>query len=33
METRSYVLWITTDQQRWDTLGCLGNPHEWQTCF
>jgi len=21
------ILWITTDQQRWDTLGCLGNPH------
>jgi arylsulfatase A-like enzyme len=21
------VLWICTDSQRWDTLGCLGNPH------
>jgi arylsulfatase len=21
------ILWITTDQQRWDTLGCLGNVH------
>lgn len=20
------ILWICTDQQRWDTLGCLGNP-------
>jgi arylsulfatase A-like enzyme len=24
---RPNILWITTDQQRWDTLGCLGNPH------
>ena len=21
------ILWICTDQQRWDTLGCYGNPH------
>lgn len=21
------ILWITTDQQRWDTIGCLNNPH------
>lgn len=27
METGGNVLWISTDQQRWDTLGCLGNPH------
>ncbi len=20
------ILWITTDQQRYDTLGCTGNP-------
>lgn len=27
MTLRPNILWITTDQQRWDTLGCLGNPH------
>jgi arylsulfatase A-like enzyme len=27
MTFRPNILWITTDQQRWDTLGCLGNPH------
>ncbi|MFW5915600.1 MAG: sulfatase-like hydrolase/transferase, partial [Planctomycetota bacterium] len=21
------ILWITTDQQRYDTIGALGNPH------
>ncbi len=21
------ILWVCTDQQRWDTLGCLGNPY------
>ncbi len=21
------ILWICTDRQRWDTLGCMGNPH------
>jgi arylsulfatase A-like enzyme len=26
MTTRPNVLWICTDQQRWDTLGCYGNP-------
>ncbi len=25
--TRPNILWICTDQQRWDTLGCYGNPH------
>jgi arylsulfatase A-like enzyme len=24
--TAPNILWICTDQQRWDTLGCLGNP-------
>ncbi|MCB0072387.1 MAG: sulfatase-like hydrolase/transferase, partial [Caldilineaceae bacterium] len=24
---RPNILWICTDQQRWDTLGCYGNPH------
>ncbi len=24
---RPNVLWICTDQQRWDTIGALGNPH------
>jgi len=24
---RPNVLWICTDQQRWDTIGSLGNPH------
>lgn len=23
---RPNILWICTDQQRWDTLGCYGNP-------
>ena len=26
-ERRPNILFILTDQQRWDTLGCLGNPH------
>src|SRR3546814_5164565 len=21
------ILWVCTDQQRWDTLGCYGNDH------
>jgi len=25
--TRPNILWICTDQQRWDTIGALGNPH------
>ena len=25
--SRPNILWICTDQQRWDTLGCYGNPH------
>jgi len=25
--TQPNILWICTDQQRWDTLGCYGNPH------
>lgn len=25
--SRPNVLWICTDQQRFDTLGCMGNPH------
>ncbi len=24
--TRPNILWLCTDQQRWDTLGCYGNP-------
>ncbi|MBN2583440.1 MAG: sulfatase-like hydrolase/transferase [Planctomycetes bacterium] len=24
--SRPNILWIVTDQQRWDTLGCYGNP-------
>ncbi|MCK9478207.1 MAG: sulfatase-like hydrolase/transferase [Firmicutes bacterium] len=24
--TKPNILWICTDQQRWDTLGCYGNP-------
>lgn len=24
---RPNVLWYCTDQQRWDTIGTLGNPH------
>ena len=24
---RPNVLWICTDQQRWDTIACLGNVH------
>ena len=27
MARRPNVLWICTDQQRYDTIGCLGNPH------
>ena len=27
MENRPNVLWICTDQQRFDTLGCYGNPY------
>ncbi|MFW6154028.1 MAG: sulfatase-like hydrolase/transferase [Planctomycetota bacterium] len=23
---RPNILWICSDQQRWDTLGCYGNP-------
>ncbi|NOY81574.1 MAG: sulfatase-like hydrolase/transferase [Kiritimatiellaeota bacterium] len=26
-DSRPNILLITTDQQRWDTLGCYGNPH------
>mgnify|MGYP005834984287 CR=1 FL=1 len=26
-DARPNVLWICTDQQRWDTIGALGNPH------
>ena len=26
-EARPNILWICTDQQRWDTIGRLGNPH------
>lgn len=26
-ETRPNILWICTDQQRFDTIGALGNPH------
>ncbi len=25
--TRPNILWICSDQQRWDTIGALGNPH------
>lgn len=25
-ETRPNILWVCTDSQRWDTLGCYGNP-------
>ena len=25
--SRPNILWICTDQQRWDTLGCYGNPY------
>lgn len=25
--TRPNILWICTDQQRWDTIAALGNPH------
>ena len=25
-EKQPNILWICTDQQRWDTLGCYGNP-------
>ncbi|MCL2742073.1 MAG: sulfatase-like hydrolase/transferase, partial [Oscillospiraceae bacterium] len=25
-EGRPNILWICTDSQRWDTLGCYGNP-------
>jgi arylsulfatase A-like enzyme len=27
MAKRPNILWICTDQQRWDTIGRLGNPH------
>ena len=27
MSSRPNILWICTDQQRFDTLGALGNPH------
>jgi arylsulfatase len=27
MKTPPNILWICTDQQRFDTLGCYGNPH------
>lgn len=27
MSARPNILWICTDQQRWDTVGALGNPH------
>ncbi|OGV67334.1 MAG: hypothetical protein A3K19_01920 [Lentisphaerae bacterium RIFOXYB12_FULL_65_16] len=26
MGTQPNILWICSDQQRWDTLGCYGNP-------
>ncbi len=26
-EEHPNILWICTDSQRWDTLGCYGNPH------
>ena len=26
MASRPNILWICTDSQRWDTLGCYGNP-------
>ncbi|MBM4039974.1 MAG: hypothetical protein FJ290_15835 [Planctomycetes bacterium] len=26
-DARPNILWIRTDQQRWDTVGALGNPH------
>ena len=25
--TKPNILWICTDQQRYDTIGALGNPH------
>ena len=27
MQIHGNVLWITSDQPGWGTLGCLGNPH------
>ena len=27
MPRRPNILWICTDQQRYDTVGCLNNPH------
>lgn len=27
MTQRPNILWYCTDQQRWDTIACLGNPH------
>lgn len=27
MTKRPNILWYCTDQQRWDTIACLGNPH------
>jgi len=27
MQNRPNILWYCSDQQRWDTLGALGNPH------
>ncbi len=27
MSRQPNILWICTDQQRWDTIGALGNPH------
>ena len=27
MRRRPNILWICTDEQRWDTIGALGNPH------
>ena len=27
MEKRPNILWYCTDQQRFDTIGALGNPH------
>lgn len=26
-ESRPNILWVCTDQQRWDTIACLGNSH------
>lgn len=33
MADRPNILWITTDRQRWDTLGCYGNPFVATPCL